>query len=276
MVKKALLIGINYEGSRLALNGCINDVDNVQAWLLEHCGFARENIVRMDDHTDVKPTRRNILAAIDDLVEGLQAGDEVVFQYSGHGSHVRDQNGDESDGQDEALVPLDYESAGLIIDDVLRARLCDAIPRDASLFAIIDACHSGTSQDLRYNFEDQSKYTGWTSASTYNPHKWATRTLAYTDRQYRQTRGNVLCISGCRDAQTSADAWIASEGYTGAMTFGLLKTLKRAKREGKKELSVQRLLKDVSCTLRVRKYTQIPRMSSGRKIELGQAVWVIY
>jgi hypothetical protein len=41
---------------------------------------------------------------------------------------VRDTNGDEADGYDETLVPLDYERAGQIIDDLILAELVLPLP----------------------------------------------------------------------------------------------------------------------------------------------------
>ena len=43
------------------------------------------------------------------MVEGAQAGDNLFMHYSGHGGSMRDDNGDEKDGMDETLVPLDYQ-----------------------------------------------------------------------------------------------------------------------------------------------------------------------
>lgn len=37
--KRALLIGINYTGSANALNGCINDVNNVKQFLISLYNF---------------------------------------------------------------------------------------------------------------------------------------------------------------------------------------------------------------------------------------------
>ena len=36
---------------------------------------------------------------------------------AGHGGYVEDTNGDEADGMDETLVPVDYQKAGQITDD---------------------------------------------------------------------------------------------------------------------------------------------------------------
>ena len=46
-------------------------------------------------------------------------GDAIFLHYSGHGTKIRDDDGDEADGYDEALCPRDFQSAGMIRDDDL-------------------------------------------------------------------------------------------------------------------------------------------------------------
>jgi hypothetical protein len=84
------------------------------------------------------------------LVQGCQPGDSLVFHYSGHGSQQRNYTGDEVDGYDETLCPLDFESQGMIVDDEINATIVRPLPPRAKLHAIIDACHSGTVLDLPY------------------------------------------------------------------------------------------------------------------------------
>lgn len=91
---------------------------------------------------------RNIRAALRWLVHGCQSGDSLVFHYSGHGSQVRDCNGDELDGYDESLVPVDYKSEGKLLDDEINATIVRPLTRGATLHAIIDTCFSGTFLDL--------------------------------------------------------------------------------------------------------------------------------
>lgn len=43
---------------------------------------------------------------------------------SGHGGQTKDLDGDEGDGYDEVIYPVDYKQAGHIVDDV-RAPLLD-------------------------------------------------------------------------------------------------------------------------------------------------------
>lgn len=44
------------------------------------------------------------------------------FHYSGHGGRVKDSNGDEDDGFDETIYPVDHDryqgDSGQIVDDV--------------------------------------------------------------------------------------------------------------------------------------------------------------
>lgn len=96
------------------------------------------------------PTKRNIRKAMRWLVEGNRAKDSLVFHFSGHGSQQKDYNGDEIDGQDEALCPLDHETEGKIIDDEINRILVRPLVHGAKLHAVIDACNSGTVLDLSF------------------------------------------------------------------------------------------------------------------------------
>ena len=51
------------------------------------------------------------------LVQACQPGDSLVFQFSGHGSQVRDYSGDEVDGLNETLLPCDFRAVclGLLV-----------------------------------------------------------------------------------------------------------------------------------------------------------------
>lgn len=105
-----------------------------------------------EDEKDSKriPTRQNMLRWMRWLVEDCRAGDSLVFHYSGHGCQEEDYKGEEVDGYNETLLPLDFEEAGMIVDDEINETLVRPIPPGARLHAIIDACHSGTVLDLPY------------------------------------------------------------------------------------------------------------------------------
>lgn len=83
--KKALLIGINYTGTKNALRGCINDVQMIKQHLLLN-GFRpdiQSTLVLTDDATDamLRPTRQNILQAMAWLVRGAKSGDSLFLHF---------------------------------------------------------------------------------------------------------------------------------------------------------------------------------------------------
>lgn len=62
----------------------------------------------------------------------------------------KDDNGDEKDGMDETLVPLDYQQAGQIRDDLIFDTLVKPLPEGANLTVVMDCCHSGSILDLPF------------------------------------------------------------------------------------------------------------------------------
>ena len=115
--KRALIIGINYVGSRNALNGCIMDSKYFHHTLRKNFGFRDEDILMLNEEQKNAfqiPTGQNIRMACDWLTGGLQNGDSLVFVYSGHGGQARARGGDEWDGMNETLLPLDFQRAGQI------------------------------------------------------------------------------------------------------------------------------------------------------------------
>lgn len=227
--KKALLIGINYTGTINELRGCINDIDNLANILT---GF--QSIIKLTDATEMKPTRNNILSELRKLLETSIAGDTLILSFSGHGSQTADLNGDELDGKDECIYTLDNK---LIKDDEINAYIKLYLKPNVTLFAVFDSCHSGTMMDLKYNYMDYIE----------NP-------------KSIDTIGNVIMISGCKDEQTSADAFINSK-FQGAMTWSLLNNIKP-------NITWRQLIVNMKNSLAKSEFTQIPKLSSGRLIDL--------
>lgn len=106
--------------------------------------------------SDSMATKKGILQAFQSLSNKINPSDHIYIHYSGHGQQVLDQNGDEIDGLDEALVPYDsplyysensYHGENLLRDDEIAIftqkwrTLCGPMGK---IFLVIDACHSGT------------------------------------------------------------------------------------------------------------------------------------
>ena len=137
MAKFALCIGINdYPGTDSDLAGCVNDA-NDWAKALGDRGFIVSTLL------DSQATGDGIRAGIKALVSQAKRGDTVIVQFSGLGSYVPDDDGDEPDGTDECLCPHDIITNGGITDDELFD-LFSSKKTGVKLVMISDSCHSGT------------------------------------------------------------------------------------------------------------------------------------
>jgi hypothetical protein len=279
--RTAFLVGINYINTQSELNGCYNDVVNVSQYLRSTLGYTAGSITVLTDGnrgalgtaSSLPPTRQNIIAGLTDLVAGMIPGDEAVFHFSGHGSLVRDTNGDEVTGLDSCLCPLDYAvhasaGGGMITDDEIRTLLVNKVPHGARLYVILDCCHNGTGCDIRYKYEDFSVLLRQRPTPI-----WRTMQRAYFQGKYNVTAGEVYMISGCRDEQTSADAYI-NNAFAGALTYAVFSIL-RANQATIRTYSWSSLLRDVRHFMRVNRYSQIPQLMTGQFISPERPVFAL-
>ena len=126
---------------------------NIKKYLIKEQGFNEsEMLILMDDGRQHEPTKRNIEDAFSRICQYSQAGDVVFVHYSGHGGRVRDVSGDEEDGYDSTLIPVDFKRSGQIIDDDILKMLVKPMRQGVNCTILVDACHSGTVLDLPYRF----------------------------------------------------------------------------------------------------------------------------
>ena len=137
----ALLVSINeyYKNGAPRLKGANNDARQLKNLLSDRYGFS---VIHLSDS---EATRQNILDHLEKIQK--QSGPEMIvtFVYSGHGSYQKDLSGDEPDGQDETICPYDRVTNGDILDDELYKHFAGILNEGATLFAIFDCCHSGSS-----------------------------------------------------------------------------------------------------------------------------------
>ena len=241
----AFLVGINYTGTINELYGCINDTKNVQDLLKTKYNFT--DVTLLNDETPEKPTKQNILKGLQTLLANTVAGDTAFFMFSGHGTQTVDFNKDETDGQDECIMPIDaYAMNMCILDDELNRMIRNTLKPGAKLVAIFDCCFSGTILDLRY-------------------------TYGYPDNTNQsETAGDVYMISGCTDQQLSADTVAPINGKemaSGAMTYAFLSTIKETALMGDLVTKMEAFLKDNG-------YSQRPLLSSGKKVDYGKTTFL--
>jgi hypothetical protein len=64
-------------------------------------------------------------------------------------------DGDEEDGYDEVIYPVDFRKVGHILDDEMHRIMVQPLLPGVRLTAIFDSCHSGTALDLPYIYSTQ-------------------------------------------------------------------------------------------------------------------------
>ena len=248
-MKKALLIGINYTNlPDISLSGCIDDVINIRNMLIDAYDYYLPNIITLrDDATDPTnlPTQRNIMSALEQLVETSSDLEELWIHYSGHGSQINDSRNifvrdDNVSGKDDVLVPIDYNENGFISDmDLLR--IIQKIQCRSIL--VFDCCHSGTICDLPWSFQFQSETSCLIQKKNHTP----------------LSNSNIYVFSGCKDSQTSADTYNAVDTQTaGAFTTSFIKCL----RNSHHNIPILNLYRDVCVDLSKQGFTQTPVFSS--------------
>lgn len=274
MAKKAVLIGVNrYRAPGADLRGCVPDVKNMSRLIQQQYGFDRDDITML---TDFDATKKAMEESISALIKGGKRGDVLLVHFSGHGSNVADDDGDEPDSRDEILCPTDLDWYDPFRDDWLR-KVFDGLESGVSLTMISDSCHSGTVtraiQPPDAPMLPRYLPSPWDIATVESGRelKGAVRgTLSPTPAARRNGRDIVhadipeVLISGCRSDQTSADALIGG-GYAGALTYHLVESLTQAN----SPLSYRELHDQTSAKLKTASYEQVPQLE-GSEARLEQ------
>lgn len=137
-MKKALVVGVDvYRNPSWNLYGCVADAVSISSLLENTYQFKRKNIRVV---TNERATKQGILSRLTWLLSEVTAGDTVVFYYAGHGSRIRDRDGDElRDHLDECLVPHDHDWDNALTDDILSEYL-QKVPQGCECIVIFDCC----------------------------------------------------------------------------------------------------------------------------------------
>lgn len=242
-----------------------------------------------DDSTDPReiPDKANMLRAMEWLVKDARPDDSLFFHYSGHGGQTKDLDGDEDDGYDEVIYPVDFATNGHIVDDLLHDIMVKPLPPGCRLTAIFDSCHSGTALDLPYIYSTEGKIkepnllaeAGMGLLGAVNSYargdimgvfkgaadlvKVATGGSQKAEKIARATKtspADAISWSGCKDSQTSADTEEAGLA-TGAMSYAFIAAL-----DENPQQSYQQLLVKIREILR-EKYDQKPQLSSSHPMD---------
>lgn len=251
MANIAVCYGMNYKGSNCPLNGCVNDAKFMGEYLKEKFKFDRVDIFTDDSPAGkVACSRQSILAHLNSLVQ--QKPQSVFLHFSCHGTQISDASQDETDGKDECLVAADLK---LIVDDEMR-QILGVLGPSANITIVADCCHSATIIDPAIIWESEKVYTCETQKSSAAPIKC-----------------NLITLSGCRDAQTSADVYSAYRNTKfalpgGALTSTVLSLLRSPEGVGLSN-DVFALLSKTRAALAAKGFKQMPVVGTSRNVVMG-------
>ena len=229
--KRAFLVGISHYDTALTgyqwddIHG-MEDV-NLLSPILRKQGFAITALL------DEQATFDNIIHQINLFAGKTKKGDIVYLHFSAHGQPVEDLNGDEEDGWDEAIVPIDaykiykkgvYEGKKHLTDDLLNnyiKKLREKIGPTGFLYVVIDACHSGTSS--RANDETiRGTHVGFTcNNKVFKP---SANKKSHYRIEASSKLSNVLFIEACRPDQVNTEIKVDGKRY-GPLSYNIAQTL---------------------------------------------------
>lgn len=238
--KRALLVGISkYD---IALTGYqwnnINGANDIKllAPILKSKGF---KIVTL---TDEQATHKNIINGINKLIALSQKGDIIYFHFSGHGQPVEDINGDEADGWDEALIPVDarkvykkgvYEGNKHLLDDDLEpliTKLRAKVGPAGIVYAVIDACHAGTASKGLDDDYEECPSRGTMQGFTYTRGKYFRPKKLEISNYYKVKKtskiSNVVFFEACRPYQLNREIKTNSNIY-GPLSYHMAQVIKK-------------------------------------------------
>ena len=244
--KRALLVGISDYGNAMEdpnkwanISGA-NDVLLLSPLFSEH-GYTVTSLV------DSLATHANITKALEELAKESKKGDKVYIHFSMHGQPFEDLNGDEEDGWDEALIPVDaqmiysegiYEGKNHLLDDELEVYFNDIrskIGSEGQLYVILDACHSGTASR---GDDDHVRGTreGFTrSGKSYTPDR-TQETNDYFAVATAEGQSPVTFVEACRSYQVNKEVRdVETNTWYGSLSYYIAKSMKDNKTVGSDE-----------------------------------------
>ncbi|MEM7132076.1 MAG: caspase family protein [Chloroflexota bacterium] len=235
----ALLVGIDrYDNPAQAphLRGCVADVEGTYRWLTQQMSVPQENVLLLTSRMNAsepperRATRANIIHGWQTHLMQAGPGDQVFFNYSGHGARARAMAPENASGYDESLVPCDSRTPNVydLIDQEL-ALLIEAVEKKGAQVTIfLDCCHSGSgTRQGESTDENQPRVRKCASDERVRPMDTLVAGVK-TQAGTRSTKapsgwiplGNHVLLAGCRDEELSYEYQSPETGqWQGATTY---------------------------------------------------------
>lgn len=235
--KRALLVGISdYDNAMEDPNKWAN-ISGANDVLLLSPLFSEQGYT-VTSLVDSMATHANITKALKQLAKDSKKGDMVYIHFSMHGQPFEDLNGDEEDGWDEALIPVDaemlyaegvYEGKNHLLDDELEVYFNDIrskLGSEGQLYVILDACHSGTG--VRGDDEHiRGTREGFTrSGKDYTPDRTKENNDYFTISTAKG-QSPITVLEACRSYQVNKEVRdVETNTWYGSLSYYIAKSMK--------------------------------------------------
>jgi hypothetical protein len=211
--KYGLVLGLNYKGTEMELNGCLNDADYWYS-VLEKLDYTE---ILLNKESECKKSR--IVDQIVYLLNKAKTGDLVAITYSGHGTIIPPGT--------QSWVPFDFDwgvSDTWLTYDQLDQLFLEHEARGVTVAVLSDSCHSQA--DPRKHFRSLNDKKDIKNRFLPPPDYIERRIIASPfERNILTSDQDDILLSGCQKSQTSADADFDNK-YNGAFTYAMGTVLK--------------------------------------------------
>lgn len=190
-------------------------------------------------------TKSAMMEGLNWLLTNADGQTDVFFYYSGHGTEVPDQDGDEATGQDQAFIPYDYEETidSVILDDTLYQVYRQIAAKARRFVLLIDACHSGG----LYKNTDMVLAKGFYFRGIQTKAAFGDLTRSSTIEDLSEIEKNVFFISAARSNERALDA-LQGDTYS-PFTKYLIEALNRQKNSSARSFSLQEAFSTLSSSM---------------------------
>lgn len=227
----AIVIGIDKYTHKPSLRGAVNDANDITASL------RRSGVSNITTLLNEQASREAIEKVWTDTVTVAKPNDRIIFTYAGHGSQVRDKNGDEklreqTDTLDERFLLGDFDEKTAvgqrqqILDDEFYLWLSQATSKDINVLVVADSCNSGDGyRQLSFSGSSRTAPVNWDEPDLLDD------PIMAPPADEVDLSGRLMYISGSKSTETVKEIEIVQNKkavFRGALSMAFSKALSNA------------------------------------------------
>ncbi|MEM6722191.1 MAG: caspase family protein [Bacteroidota bacterium] len=164
MIRKALIVGIDYYENASPLFGCVNDAHSIESVLDTNSDGGKNFQTKLitSGGPDSKITRKDLKNSVEELFEGKTS--VALFYFAGHGGF------DNKTGGYLQTSECEFGDSGMAMEELLMiANKSQALNK----IIILDCCHAGATGELSMNKDFSTLSDGMTILTAASANQYA-------------------------------------------------------------------------------------------------------